>query len=94
MEKLAAILREKRRKRGSIDFDFPECKILLDRDGHPTEIKPYERNVATDIIEDFMLAANETIAQHFYWMELPFVYRIHDVPDGESGDPGICGWGR
>lgn len=83
MEKLAAILREKRRKRGSIDFDFPECKILLDRDGHPTEIKPYERNVATDIIEDFMLAANETIAQHFYWMELPFVYRIHDVPDGE-----------
>ncbi len=83
MEKLAAILREKRRKRGSIDFDFPECKILLDRDGHPTEIKPYERNVATDIIEDFMLAANETVAQHFYWMELPFVYRIHDVPDGE-----------
>ena len=83
MEKLAAILREKRRKRGSIDFDFPECKILLDRDGHPTDIKPYERNVATDIIEDFMLAANETIAQHFYWMELPFVYRIHDVPDGE-----------
>ena len=83
MEKLAGILREKRRKRGSIDFDFPECKILLDREGHPLEIKPYERNVATDIIEDFMLAANETVAQHFYWMELPFVYRIHDVPDGE-----------
>lgn len=83
MEKLAGILREKRRKRGSIDFDFPECKILLDREGHPLEIKAYERNVATDIIEDFMLAANETVAQHFYWMELPFVYRIHDVPDGE-----------
>ena len=83
MEKLAAILREKRRERGSIDFDFPECKILLDRDGHPTDIKPYERNVATDIIEDFMLAANETVAQHFYWMEMPFVYRVHDVPDGE-----------
>lgn len=83
MAALAAILREKRLKRGSIDFDFPECKILLDRDGHPTEIKPYERNVATDIIEDFMLAANETIAQHFYWMELPFVYRVHDVPDRE-----------
>ncbi len=83
MEKLAGILREKRRKRGSIDFDFPECKILLDREGHPLEIKPYERNAATDIIEDFMLAANETVAQHFYWMELPFVYRVHDVPDGE-----------
>ncbi len=83
MEKLAAILREKRRKRGSIDFDFPECKILLDEKGQPIEIKPYERNVATDIIEDFMLAANETVAQHFYWMELPFVYRVHDVPDGE-----------
>ncbi|HBA48540.1 MAG TPA: ribonuclease R [Lachnospiraceae bacterium] len=84
MEKLAAILREKRRKRGSIDFDFPECKIILDREGHPLEIKPYERNVATDIIEDFMLAANETIAQHFYWMEMPFVYRVHDVPDGKK----------
>lgn len=83
MEKLAAILREKRRKRGSIDFDFPECKILLDKEGHPTDIRPYERNVATDIIEDFMLAANETVAQHFYWMEMPFVYRVHDVPDGE-----------
>ena len=84
MENLAAILREKRRKRGSIDFDFPECKIILDREGHPLEIKPYERNVATDIIEDFMLAANETVAQHFYWMEMPFVYRVHDVPDGEK----------
>jgi len=83
MESLAAILREKRGKRGSIDFDFPECKIFLDQDGHPTDIRPYERNVATDIIEDFMLAANETVAQHFYWMELPFVYRVHDVPDGE-----------
>ena len=83
MEKLAAILREKRRKRGSIDFDFPECKILLDKEGHPTDIRPYERNVATDIIEDFMLAANETVAQHFYWMEMPFVYRVHDMPDGE-----------
>lgn len=84
MEKLAAILREKRRKRGSIDFDFPECKIALDREGHPVDIRPYERNVATDIIEDFMLAANETVAQHFYWMEQPFVYRVHDVPDGEK----------
>lgn len=83
MEKLAGLLREKRRRRGSIDFDFPECKIYLDGEGHPTEILPYERNTATDIIEDFMLAANETVAQHFYWLELPFVYRVHDVPDAE-----------
>ncbi|MBR1701021.1 MAG: ribonuclease R [Lachnospiraceae bacterium] len=84
MRELAAILREKRRKRGAIDFDFPECKILLDRSGHPTEIKPYERNAATDLIEEFMLAANETVAQHFYWMEVPFVYRVHDVPDPDK----------
>jgi len=83
MRDLAEILREKRQKRGSINFDFPECKILLDKQGHPVDIKPYERNVATDIIEDFMLAANETVAQHFYWMEMPFVYRTHDVPDEE-----------
>lgn len=83
MEDLAAALRGKRRKRGSIDFDFPECKISLDKEGHPIEIKPYERNVATNIIEDFMLAANETVAEHFYWMELPFVYRVHDVPDAD-----------
>ncbi len=81
MKELSALLRQKRRARGSIDFDFPECKIVLDKEGHPAEIKAYERNVATDIIEDFMLAANETVAQHFYWMELPFVYRVHDVPD-------------
>lgn len=84
MEELAGILRAKRKKRGSIDFDFPETKIILDKDGHPTEIKPYERNTATKIIEDFMLLANETVAQHFYWLELPFVYRIHDNPDPEK----------
>lgn len=84
MRDLAACLRGKRRKRGSIDFDFPECKIILDKEGHPLEIKPYERNVATNIIEDFMLAANETVAQHFYWMEMPFVYRVHDVPDADK----------
>ena len=83
MEELAELLRKKRRKRGSIDFDFPECKIYLDKEGHPTDIKSYERNVATRIIEDFMLAANETVAQHFYWQELPFVYRVHGVPDAD-----------
>lgn len=84
MKDLSALLRRKRKNRGSIDFDFPECKIVLDREGHPVSIKPYVRNVATDLIEDFMLAANETVAQHFYWMELPFLYRVHDVPDEEK----------
>lgn len=84
MEELAAILRKKRHSRGSIDFDFPESKIILDSEGHPLDIKPYERNVATKIIEDFMLIANETVAQHFYWLELPFVYRSHDNPDPEK----------
>ena len=84
MEELAAILREKRRKRGSIDFDFPETKIVLDSQGRPLDIKPYERNVATRIIEDFMLIANETVAQDFFWQEIPFVYRTHDTPDSEK----------
>jgi ribonuclease R len=81
MRELAKALRARRRARGSIDFDFPECKVLVDREGRPTEIKAYVRNAATDIIEDFMLAANETVAEHFYWLEAPFVYRIHEVPD-------------
>ena len=84
MEELAAVLREKRRKRGSIDFDFPETKIVLDSHGRPLEIKPYERNVATRIIEDFMLIANETVAQDFFWQEIQFVYRTHDTPDPEK----------
>lgn len=84
MEKLAAILRKKRRARGSIDFDFPETKMILDAEGHPLEIRPYDRNVATKIIEDFMLIANETVAQDYFWQELPFVYRVHDTPDPEK----------
>lgn len=84
MQELAQILREKRRKRGSIDFDFPESKILLDEKGKPIEIKPYERNTATKIIEDFMLLANETIAEDFFWQEAPFLYRTHENPDEEK----------
>lgn len=84
MKELAAILRKKRMKRGSIDFDFPETKIILDEQGKPVDIKPYDRNVATKIIEDFMLIANETVAQDYFWQELPFVYRTHDNPDTEK----------
>ncbi len=84
MKELSDILRENRKKRGSINFDFPESKIILDKKGVPLSIKPYERNAATKIIEDFMLLANETVAQHFYWMEAPFVYRTHDNPDPEK----------
>ncbi len=81
MNELSAILREKRHKRGSIDFDFPESKIRLNEKGVPVEIKAYERNVATKIIEDFMLAANETVAEDYFWQGNPFVYRTHDNPD-------------
>lgn len=84
MKELADILRGKRRKRGSIDFDFPESKIILDEKGKPVDIKPYERNAATRIIEDFMLMANETVAEDYFWQELPFVYRTHDNPDPEK----------
>lgn len=84
MRELAAILRKKRMERGSIDFDFPETKMILDENGKPVEIRPYDRNVATKIIEDFMLIANETVAQDYFWQELPFVYRTHDNPDTEK----------
>ncbi|MCI8417048.1 MAG: ribonuclease R [Lachnospiraceae bacterium] len=81
MEEVAELLRRERQKRGSLDFDFPEAKILLDEQGVPVEIKPYERTTATRIIEDFMLAANETVAADFYWQEQPFLYRTHEAPD-------------
>jgi ribonuclease R len=84
MKELADILREKRKKRGSIDFDFPETKVILDERGKPLEIKPYERNAATKIIEDFMLMANETVAEDYFWQELPFLYRTHNNPDPEK----------
>lgn len=84
MAQLSQILRQKRKERGSIDFDFQECKILLHEDGSVKEIVPRKSNTATRLIEDFMLMANETVASHFYWMEAPFVYRSHGAPDPEK----------
>lgn len=84
MKELSDILRERRGRRGSIDFDFPETKIVLDETGRPVEIKPYERNAATKIIEDFMLMANETVAEEYFWRDVPFLYRTHDTPDEEK----------
>lgn len=84
MRDLAALLRKKRMSRGSIDFDFPETKVILDENGKTIEIRPYDRNTATKMIEDFMLAANETVAADYYWQELPFVYRTHENPDSEK----------
>ena len=84
MKELSEILRNRRHKRGAIDFDFPESKMVLDEDGTPLEIKAYDRNVATKIIEDFMLLANETVAEEYFWQEIPFVYRVHEAPDDEK----------
>lgn len=84
MQELAELLRARRHKRGAINFDFPETKIIVDPKGKPIEIKPYERNKATKIIEEFMLIANETIAENFFWQEIPFIYRTHETPDEEK----------
>ncbi len=81
MLNLAHILRSKRKNRGSIDFNFPEAKVKLDDNGVPFEIYVYDRNEATKIIEEFMLLANEVVAEHYYWQEIPFVYRNHEEPD-------------
>ena len=84
MKELSAILRKVRHKRGSIDFDVPETKIIVDENHKPVEIKPYPRNTATNIIEDFMLIANETVAEDYFWQELPFEYRVHESPDPDK----------
>lgn len=81
---LADILRKKREKRGAIYFDFPEAKIKLDSQGMPVDIAPYERRVSNKMIEEFMLLANETVAEHYFWLKVPFVYRVHEEPDEDK----------
>ncbi len=84
MKELALILREKRNLRGAIDFDFEEAKIIVDEQGKPVEIKKYKLTIANKIIEEFMLLCNETVSEHFYWANVPFVYRIHEDPEPEK----------
>lgn len=83
-EKLARILMKRREKRGAIDFDFPEAKIILNKDGDVVDIKQYERRISNRIIEEFMLITNETVAEHFFWLNMPFVYRVHETPAHEK----------
>ncbi|MCI6710902.1 MAG: ribonuclease R [Firmicutes bacterium] len=81
MDELAGILRDKRMKGGSLDFDIDESYIELDENGVPVDIRPAERRVANRIIEEFMLTANQIVAEHHYWMDVPFAYRVHERPD-------------
>ena len=83
-EELAKILMKKRERRGALDFNFPEPYIHLDENGRPYNIEPYERRIANKIIEEFMLVANETVAEYFYWLGIPFVYRIHETPSSSK----------
>lgn len=84
MNELRQILGEKRKKRGSVNFDLPESKIILNEQGKPIEIRPYERSIATNLIEEFMLVCNETVAENAFWQEIPFMYRTHLEPDEEK----------
>lgn len=84
MLELSEVLKSRRHRRGAINFDFPESKIIVDYNGKPIEIREYERNKATKIIEEFMLIANETVAEDYFWQEIPFLYRTHDNPDEEK----------
>lgn len=84
MLELSEILKARRHKRGAINFDFPESKIIVDKNGKPLEIRAYERNKATKIIEEFMLIANETVAEDYFWQEIPFLYRTHEKPGDEK----------
>lgn len=84
MEELALILKNKRMEQGYLNLDIPESKIDLDMDGRVTNISKYETTFAHEIIEQFMLTANETIAEKFFWLEAPFIYRVHENPDLEK----------
>lgn len=84
MGKLSKIIRERRNKRGAVDFNFPESKILLNEHGQPIDVVPHEANDATRLIEDFMLSANETVAKEYCTRKLPFLYRIHETPDSDK----------
>ena len=84
MEELAKILKARREKQGSLNLDIPETKIVLDKDGFVVDVKKYELSFANEIIEQFMLTANETVAEIFYWLEAPFIYRVHEEPDEEK----------
>lgn len=86
MKELATILIEKRKKDGSLDLDIPESKIILNEDGIAIDVKKYELTISNNIIEQFMLIANETVAEKFYWLESPFIYRVHEVPEMEKID--------
>ena len=84
MEELAKILKARREGAGSLDLDIPESKVVLDKNGYAIDIKKYEIYFANEIIEQFMLTANEIVAEKFYWLEAPFIYRVHETPDIEK----------
>ena len=84
MEELARILKARRQKQGSLNLNLPETKVVLDEDGYAIDVKKYETTFANEIIEQFMLTANEVVAEHFYWLEAPFIYRVHETPDQDK----------